>query len=79
MTPTPSPSTIDKMHAGEWYNCMDASLDPLRHCARVAVHHHNTAPVSERGAIGAGAVVTRNVPKTPLRWEIPPARPARKT
>lgn len=53
MTSSPSPSAIDKMHAGEWYNCRDASLDPLRHSARVAVHHHNTAPVSERGAIGA--------------------------
>lgn len=42
---------LQKMAAGEWYNCLGAELEALRARARAAVHAHNTLPPDQRGAM----------------------------
>ena len=45
-------SERQKMQAGDWYCCLDDTLEGLRQAARRATHQHNTMPPDARGAMG---------------------------
>ncbi len=45
-------SELQKMQAGDWYCCLDETLEALRQTARRAVHQHNTMPPDARAAMG---------------------------
>ncbi|MGE0280293.1 MAG: sugar O-acetyltransferase [Rhizobiaceae bacterium] len=47
-------SEREKMHAGEWYSCVDPELDGLRLAALEAVYEHNMLSPAARGNIGPG-------------------------
>lgn len=42
---------LDRMRAGEWYDCLDPGLEALRNVARCAIHQHNTLPPRQRGPV----------------------------
>ena len=46
-------SELEKMQAGDWYNCLDDDLEALRVRARVANHGHNTQHPDPRGNMGS--------------------------
>ncbi|WP_299725484.1 sugar O-acetyltransferase [uncultured Tateyamaria sp.] len=46
-------SEQDKMEAGEWYSCLDDTLEALRVTTLEAVHAHNHLPPTERRTLSA--------------------------
>jgi maltose O-acetyltransferase len=49
--PALAASELDKMVAGEWYDCRVPEIDALRAVAAQAIHEHNTLPPDRRGNI----------------------------